>query len=94
MEAKRTVWKFPFEVADHIEIQMPDGAEFLSVSLQRGQPCMWCAVIPSNVLVARYFELRGTGHAFSGTEGEFLGTFQMMGAALVFHLFASNRVEL
>jgi len=87
----KTTWKFPFEIMDHIEISMPEGAEFLVVAEQRGQgACMWCLVDPRKPQKIHHFQLRGTGHPFDGTEGRFLGTFQLLGGGLVFHLFTDK----
>lgn len=93
----KTIWKFPFEIADHIEILMPEGAEFLAVAEQHGQigvrtACMWCKVNPSQSHSTKRicFELRATGQPFDRTEDVFLGTFQMFEGKAVWHLFTSK----
>lgn len=83
----KAIWKFPFKITDRVEIQMPDGAEFLHVAEQNGQACMWCKVDSDAPTKLRRFELRGTGHRLDGTEGDFLGTFLMHDGGFVFHLF-------
>ena len=87
----KTIWKFPFEITHHFALMLPDGASFLSVDMQRGTACMWFLVDRTAECVERLFELRGTGHPFDGTEGEYLGTFQVLNGDLVFHLFTSLR---
>lgn len=82
------VWKFPFNVTDRIAITMPKSARILSVDLQRGQPCVWALIDPEKPKRKRRFRLAGTGHPIPYEECErFVGTFQMRGGDLVFHLF-------
>lgn len=83
----KTIWKFPFKITDHLEIQMPEDSLFLSVAEQNGQACIWCEVQPDKPTRLVRFELRGTGHPFDGSEGYFLGSFQILSESLVFHLF-------
>ena len=84
----KTIWKFGFDIEDQITIKMPKGAEILSVQTQNGGPQLWAlvddAAIPSE---PRRFELYGTGHPFREGEQKFIGTFQLHGGSLVFHLF-------
>ena len=87
----KTIWKFPFEISDDIEIQMPDIADFLRVAEQSGEPCMWCMVDPQSPNRSVYFKLRATGQPFDGTEGVFLGTF-MTNNIFVWHLFLQKEI--
>ncbi len=82
-----TVWKYPFDIADKFELLMPDGAEVLLVDSQGPlNPCVWARVDTDAPRVKRRFELRGTGHDCSGV-GKHLGSLQLRGGSLVFHLF-------
>lgn len=81
-----SVWKFPFDVADRVEIEMPAGAQFLSVQIQDGQTCLWALIETDARPVKRRLLIRGTGHDATGV-GRFVGTFQMYAGALVFHAF-------
>ncbi len=63
------------------------GAEFLSVQIQRDEPQMWFLVDPEADSEVRSFTVHGTGHPVVGDDPLFLGTFQVMGGELVFHLF-------
>jgi len=99
----RTIWKFPFEVDDNIEIEMPAKAKILHVDVQVsinhnqhliGQPktfetpCMWAMVVPDNPTEIRKFRLVGTGHPITETVGmRHIGTFKMAQDRLVFHVF-------
>lgn len=83
------IWKFPFEITDDFEIEMPMGAQILHVAMQREMPCIWAIVDPNAPKVTRKFHLSGTGHPLeeSCTQYNHVGTFQMHDGALVFHLF-------
>lgn len=92
---KKTIWKFPL-VGAKTEIQMPKGAEILTVQTQYGNPVIWALVNPNAEKEARHFEIFGTGQdmpADMAIERTYIGTFQVpeMGFVenkiLVFHLF-------
>lgn len=58
-----TIWKFPFEIQERVEIEVPDGTRLLHVGLDPDkQICAWCLVVdteaPKTKLV---FWVRGTG---------------------------------
>lgn len=86
---KKTIWKF--EITPNVNyIMMPIGAEILSVQTQNENPCIWALVEPDNGKEERYFDVFGTGHEVycdMGVDRKFIGTFQMQGGSLVFHLF-------
>lgn len=82
-----TIWKYQFAVEDEVVLRMPRGATVLSVQTQDGRPCLWALVDPQKPTVDRRFELYGTGHPVQGLVGKHVGTFQMHGGALVFHMF-------
>lgn len=86
----KTIHKFPLEITDHIEILMPEGAEFLAVAEQHGRAYIWCKVDSGHPKKRIHFELRGTGASFDGTEDIFLDTFQMYNGNMVWHLFTST----
>jgi len=83
----KTIWKYPFMIADHIELKVPKGARFLCADEQRAAPTMWFEVDPGEPLETAFFELRDTGQPFDGTEGRYLTTLMIAGGALVFHLY-------
>lgn len=98
---KKTIWKFEFAIDDNILIEMPEGAEILSVQIQKGIPCIWALVNPLAKKTERQFELYGTGHEMEcndlsighemefneNLERKFIETFQMINGNVVFHLF-------
>jgi len=84
-----TIWKFGFDIADEFAIEMPGGAEILDVQEQHGLACIWALIDPEASKKCRYFRLVGTGHPFDYDARiyKYMGTFQMHGGNLVFHLF-------
>ena len=80
------VWKFPFPIMDDLEFQMPVGAKVLTVDMQGANPAMWVLCDPTAKLETRRFRVAGTGHNIDYPVS-YIGTFQMRGGALVFHLF-------
>lgn len=86
--AKPTVWKFDVKLDDDTIVDMPQGAQVLSVQLQHGVPCVWALVDSDRPKVERRFSWRGTGHPCDGLVAKmFVGSIQMHGGSLIFHLF-------
>jgi len=52
-------------------------------------PQLWAYVDPTEPRVTRKFRIIGTGHPIATDPGDYIGTFQMGGGALVFHVFES-----
>lgn len=77
-----SIWKFPLAE----EIEMPKKAKVLTVQVQRDIPCIWAVVDPSADREVRRFVIVGTGHSMN-RKGPYIGTFQLEGGALVFHVF-------
>jgi len=81
------IYKYPLgEPSGTIAIEMPKGAKVLTVQAQRDVPCISALVDPEAETVVRCFRLYGTGHAVS-LDLPYVGTFQLLEGALVFHLF-------
>ena len=87
---KRAVWKFPVPLgtsSDVFTITMPEGAEPLTVQVQSSEPQIWALVNPENPLTSRRFRMAGTGHPISEEITRYVGTFQVFGGSLIFHVF-------
>lgn len=82
----KTIWKFEIPVAESFGVGMPSGANILTVQVQNGSPYIWAIVDSDAPQTTRYFCARGTGHPL-GDVGLYIGTFQVHGGSLVFHLF-------
>jgi DNA-directed RNA polymerase subunit RPC12/RpoP len=89
--SERKIFKYPLPIDDEIEISMPEDSEILTVQTQKGTPCIWAIVDTDAPLTTRRLCLRGTGHAFKGNEGKYIGTFQLDNGALIFHLFEEHK---
>jgi len=86
----KTIWKYALLVADRQELQMPTGANFLAVQVQREEICLWALVDTDNPLVGRRIHTYGTGQGL-GELGTYIGTYQLRGGGLVFHVFEERR---
>lgn len=82
----QTIFKFPVLLQDRFQLEIPEGAEFLSLQTQSGSPQMWFKVDELAAKQRRRFSVVGTGH-YVAPSANFLGTFQLDGGALVFHVF-------
>ena len=82
----KTIHKFTLDLADSQTIQMPEGASVLSLQLQYGQPCLWALVDTAKPLTPRHFITRGTGHPVPSEWFSYVGTYQLQGGDLVFHV--------
>jgi len=86
----KTIWKFELETTDNQTIEMPVNAEILTVQTQNEIPCIWALVDPTETKEKRFIEVFGTGHDIHydmGVSRNYLGTYQLHGGSLVFHVF-------
>jgi len=86
----KRVYKYEVPVMDVVTIQLPIGAEILTVQSQNGIPCIWALIDPVNPYKDRTFRLAGTGHSIevnNEVKENYIGTFQLENGLLVFHLF-------
>jgi len=81
------IWKYTLAVTDRQSLSMPDGAHVLSVQVQGGMPQLWALVDEKAPQSLRHFDLYGTGNPVPSCPKKFIGTFQLHGGGLVFHLF-------
>lgn len=89
-----TIYKYALPVEDSATISMPRGARILCVQTQYSEPQIWAVVDSTAPKVARKLAVRGTGHDAAGLySGAYVGTFQMHGGALVFHVFDLGEAE-
>lgn len=70
-------------------LEMPKGAEILTVQSQHESACIWALVDSEAPLEDRHFDVVGTGQPIeeTGIKRKYIGTFQLGGGALVYHLF-------
>lgn len=84
------IYKYPLAVTDRQELTMPEGAEILTVQTQGGEPMLWARVNRAAPSSVRTFITHGTGHAVDDEAYRYVGTYQLHGGELVFHVFEAS----
>jgi hypothetical protein len=83
----KKIFKYPIPVADEFFLQLSVFAEILTVQLQKSEPQIWVLIDPDDPKYERKFHLYGTGMSISNDPHVYIGSFQMLQGALVYHLF-------
>jgi hypothetical protein len=83
----RTIWKYGPLSGGYTELTLPEGAKVLSAQVQGGEINLWAEVDSSMPSRKRFFYVYGTGHELPDNPGTFIGTVQLHGGALVFHVY-------
>lgn len=86
----KTIYKYPLEITDRQEIEMPREARILAVQVQNNVPCLWAVVDTELPLKERIFDTFGTGNPvdnYINYTHNYIGTYQVRGGSLVFHVF-------
>ena len=81
------IWKWELEVTDRQTITLPVGARILAVQSQHNAPCLWALVDPAATKEPRTFATQGTGQTVKDDCAAYIGTYQLNGGSLVFHVF-------
>lgn len=85
------IFKYPIDIDDTITVRMHKDARILHVDTQDGEPMLWAMIDPEMPLVDRVLYIRGTGHELGeARHANYIGTFQMAGGRLVWHVFDSG----
>lgn len=87
-----SIWKYVLQ--PNIDIEMPVGAQILSVREQGNDICMWTLVSPDAPKEKRIFMVFGTGHDVPPVQMKFLGTAHLQSGGLVFHVFELEQSSL
>jgi len=84
----KTIYKYSLAASDWQTISVPVNAQILTVQTQYNEPFMWALVDTDNDMRFVKIDIYGTGHPIDTEhQREYLGTFQMDGGILVFHVF-------
>jgi hypothetical protein len=83
----RRIWKYKLRITDEQSIEMPTGAQFLSVQFQDGDLCMWALVDLDEPMHRHRFYVVGTGNPMPRGATYHIGTVQQPGLHLVWHVF-------
>ena len=81
------IWKWTLPIADEQKLYIPKGAKILSVQTQNNLGCLWALCDETAEKEYRTLCVYGMGYAVSDNPGNYLGTFQLYGGNLVFHVF-------
>lgn len=79
-----TIWKYELSDITPIKIEMPSGAQIMTVAMNNGRPAVWALVDPAKPLETRTFKIIGTGWEMDGRL-TYVGTWQA--PPFVWHLF-------
>jgi hypothetical protein len=95
-----SVYRYPLDVTDEQTVEMPAGAQILTVARGEGsrrvmlgvgshEPVeMWALVDPQAPLQKRRFRIAGTGHSLDDVDTlDFLGSVQLAGGQHVLNVF-------
>ena len=85
----KSIWKFELNPQD-LKVIIPVGAKLLTAQGQNDQICVWAEVDTKAEKEDVIFEVFGTGHDMPenmGTDREYVGTAQIHGGSLVFHVY-------
>ncbi|MCH8067808.1 MAG: hypothetical protein IID16_00845 [Candidatus Marinimicrobia bacterium] len=87
---EKTIWKYSLEIRGTQTLEIPEGAEILTVQVQDGIAFLWVLVDPDEQKEKRYFEVFETGELIiyeMGLGRNYIGTFQLFSGNLVCHVF-------
>lgn len=85
----KTIYKYPLEVTDRQTLMLPAHPEFLTVAVQRGQPCIWALIDTDAELTPFTIAMCGTGSPCDRVRDEYLGTVLLLDGELVLHVFVT-----
>lgn len=93
----KTIWKSTLDInLDVYEVNLPIGAEILSVHKQYNKPTIWALVDSTAQLEKRNFVVYGTGHAIlidTNSELKFVGTVLCNNDNEVWHIFEKLTIK-
>jgi len=86
------VWKFvlatiPTDVRDRQVLEMPVGAQMLTVQMQDDLLCLWALVDPNAPRASYTFRIAGTGHNIEEEKLLYIGSVLLFNDTIVFHVF-------
>lgn len=83
-----TIYKYPIQITDVQKVKLPIEAQILTAQMQGDALCIWAIVDEAATdTEERTIEVFGTGHPMGQVFRQYIGTVQMQGGALVWHVF-------
>jgi hypothetical protein len=89
-----TVYKYKLSRNQATLVELPLGAEALTIAVQCGDIYLWALVDPTQPNETRTFEVYGTGHNMPNYTRKFINTFFVNNGEYVFHAFEQCPKEL
>jgi len=84
----QAIFKFPLELVDNQDVEMPLDAEILHVNTQSDEPYIWALVNPEAPMGKRNISIWGTGDRMDESKAKkYIGTFMQDEGRLVWHVF-------
>ena len=84
----KTIYKYPIKIVDHQVLNLPMGAEILTVQTQKGEPFLWAKVDTDERETTEVnIYVHGTGHPVRDETAVYLGTIQQFNGDLIWHVF-------
>lgn len=83
----KTIWKFSLDLVDRQVIDMPHGAQVLTVQKQSHALCLWAVVDTTAEREGRIFEIHGTGNPMSEIDIKRLYVATVQQLPFVWHVF-------
>ena len=83
----KVIWKYEIPIESWFTLEMPMGAKIHTFQTQGDEAHIWAIVEPGREIVKRCFVILATGQEFIESPGKYLGTVQVYGGQLVWHLF-------
>lgn len=84
----KMIQKYPLKITDVQTLTIPGPFEPLTVQMQGDKPCLWVQVDLAQESSRKLrVAIHGTGHWLRSDIDKYLGTFQLLEGALVFHAF-------
>jgi hypothetical protein len=81
------VFKYKLEPTNEQQILIPEGGKILHIDVQRGMPCIWAMVDPDMHSEPVTIYTYGTGHEIDEKGLLYIGSYQLLGGDIVFHVF-------
>jgi hypothetical protein len=85
----KKIYKYSLALTDTQFVELPLGAEILTVQMQGDRLCLWAMIntLPEAIKKNRRIEIIGTGNPVPTGDLKYISTFQMMDGGLIFHVF-------
>jgi len=83
------IYKYQIFPGDMQVLEIPQDSKILCVQTQGGEPQMWVQQYTEGSLTQKEIYIIPTGATFDADDKKYIGTFQLNGGTLVFHVYES-----